>query len=398
MVLHDGELSDAFISSLGDTFGAVIVTIPLAKSKLIRINEVCRNHHISGRPAPVPFVLGLNLGLTWLTFTDMGDHHSVHDFDGDERPALAVQSISDEGIITLSSQHNVVTRAFVKLSNLPANSPFENMGTILVQPYIESVPDLNSAGVQRVDDKGQPKTIQRPSINKLIKLSSDSEIMALANNEVVQGKLDSKVDLEHSEFKGSLLHFVQGNFDVRHNSFAAALNEPSIMNFDARQGHYDNCIFWAYAAFWMFEEKNSRLPNLHDEKDAADILAIAKEITSQKPKIKKELGRLDETVSKLSLFARSELPVLSTLVGGLISIEVMKKCGKFSPLSQFYVGHLFYLASSSTVPPQSQLHGSRYDNHISIFGTGFQRQLGLHKVCACSIQTLFQQYVCLDEC
>ncbi|KAG5466887.1 hypothetical protein LSCM1_01064 [Leishmania martiniquensis] len=86
----------------------------------------------------------------------------------------------------------------------------------------------------------------------------------------------------------------------------------------------------------------------------------------------------EEAVFTEALLARAELQPLASFFGAVVAQEIVKITGKYSPIHQWF--HL----SCAAVQPESADYSSddfhpvnsRYDHIISIFGKGFQEQLG----------------------
>ena len=77
-----------------------------------------------------------------------------------------------------------------------------------------------------------------------------------------------------------------------------------------------------------------------------------------------------DVVRNVALFSDVELQPFAAFFGGLLAQEVVKLTGKFSPLSQMLYHDCFEVLPESR-PMDVAPRGSRYDDHISMFGVFF---------------------------
>lgn len=124
-----------------------------------------------------------------------------------------------------------------------------------------------------------------------------------------------------------------------------------------------------FQALAAFQEKNNRLPAPRNASDAAEIISLAKSLTSEE---------LDENVLReLAYQATGDLSPVVAVIGGFVAQEILKACSaKFHPMVQ----HLFFDSLESLparLPTEEEAApvGSRYDGQIAVFGKCFQEKI-----------------------
>ena len=73
-----------------------------------------------------------------------------------------------------------------------------------------------------------------------------------------------------------------------------------------------------------------------------------------------------------------ELQPVACFIGGVVAQEIVKHCGKFTPLDQWLHFDCIELVPDSP-PPDCAPAGSRYDSNIALFGAATQAKLQASK-------------------
>lgn len=129
-------------------------------------------------------------------------------------------------------------------------------------------------------------------------------------------------------------------------------------------------------ALHAFTEKHGgKLPAPHSDRDAAEIIEVAKSIAAE-AKDKVELD--DNLIRELSYQAQGDLSPMAAVLGGLAAQEVLKAVsGKFNPVKQW-----FYFDSLESLPKSVERSeetckpmNTRYDGQIAVFGKDFQEKI-----------------------
>jgi molybdopterin/thiamine biosynthesis adenylyltransferase len=147
-------------------------------------------------------------------------------------------------------------------------------------------------------------------------------------------------------------------------------------------------------------------PKLHDEQDAQVFLEIAQKISdSRKNNISPENSDNNSTVGpcwsqtvsfgfpsgeprpldeiRLKRFAKlfaTELTGFCAYLGGAAAQEVLKKTGKFTPISQWIHHDEQVLVTDECISNVQPLFGSRYDHQIAVLGKQFQARVSNQRV------------------
>ncbi|KAL3665956.1 hypothetical protein V7S43_008755 [Phytophthora oleae] len=141
-------------------------------------------------------------------------------------------------------------------------------------------------------------------------------------------------------------------------------------------------ILWS---LMEFEERHGHYPEPHNDVDADEVVAIAKEGIQHLSDFTREgahtqevmkLEELDEKlVRQAALYSAIELHPLAAFYGGVVAQEVVKFTGKFTPLKQWLHLDAFEVLPDEQ-PTGAEPIGSRYDHMITAFGLPFHKQLG----------------------
>lgn len=129
-------------------------------------------------------------------------------------------------------------------------------------------------------------------------------------------------------------------------------------------------------SLYTFYAKHHRIPRLLNQEDAAELQSIVKEYLSGKMEIEGEdfkVEKVDEQlVQNVAFFAETQISPVSSFWGGIITQEVVKMTGKYTPLRQ-WLHHEFF-----EVLPEGQvsrtLSNDRYQDYHIVFGDEFVRR------------------------
>lgn len=126
-----------------------------------------------------------------------------------------------------------------------------------------------------------------------------------------------------------------------------------------------------------FYDSKERLPLNYNEKDYEEIKSITKNIFDNlnydnlKSFDKNEISFDEKIIKNICFTCSSEIPCMTSLIGGIICQEIIKTTGKFTPINQFKI--FDFLQYSTAIPDSyknySKREKTRYDDLISIFGT-----------------------------
>lgn len=81
-------------------------------------------------------------------------------------------------------------------------------------------------------------------------------------------------------------------------------------------------------------------------------------------------------IRRLALAAGAEFQPLAVFLGGVCAQEVVKHCGKFTPLNQWLIFDCIEVLPMQPLPKaETEARGSRYDHNIALFGVSTQQKL-----------------------
>lgn len=366
-----GELTTEVLQS----YGCVIITKHLPKAEMFRINQACRTN----KPAPTTFILAVNYGVTCFMFSDFGDAHKITDADGETVDPLIVESIDEFGGVTVATKNHGLDSGdrvtFTEVEGAAFLNDFKD--GVKVKRMSTKIADMDSDGKQKVDSKGNPKFRTQTIFNKFqIDFSDDDEAAAqLAQNPWTGGGIVTYVKptriMSCRSLEDSLTNPLQDQFFIPH------LDDERTYTGRGNQLHF------ALNAMFDFDAKHGRMPALHSQEDAAEMVTIAnalnasRKAASDSPSLVADEIDAD-VITKFSLFCPTELSGFCAFLGGSVAQEVVKKFGKYTPVYQWLTSDYFeLLPGGTTVPSDAQPTGSRYDHQISIFGQAIQ-----DKICA----------------
>jgi|EP00670_Eutreptiella_braarudii_P005199 ubiquitin-activating enzyme E1 len=150
-------------------------------------------------------------------------------------------------------------------------------------------------------------------------------------------------------------------------------------------GGVESQIHIALQGVQEFELKHGQLPELNNAEHAEECFQLAKEFAatvSSQQAFGGTIGTFqpiaiepDETVIKrVGMHAGVEVQPMCAFFGGIVSQELVKMSGKFTPVQQWLNYHAFK-ALPATAPTDTQPLNSRYDDLIAVYGKAFQDRL-----------------------
>lgn len=344
------ELTDEVLAQ----YQAIVVTdnsIPLATLEAWNAATVARN---------ALFLVATTTALSTFIFADFGDHHEVTDKDGELHKYVAIKSIylAEDGKIEVA---------------LDEDEPHGlDDGQQIQFEDVEGIPELAGPIVEGRASPSRPfKIIRRYNQvgTRSILIPDKFAIDTGDENVAAWGKHE----------KGGFMREVKESFSVNHKRLGAALlSEPVAHPHQMRviMGGVNNQLLIGQRALWQFIAERGALPRLHSTEDADAVVGFAKAINeAAKAANHTSVDELDEDVPrKLALYARTETTGLCAFVGGVVAQEVMKKCGKWWPISQFLVHDELGMLNAD-VPADAKPTGTRYDHQVAMFGQAFQQSL-----------------------
>lgn len=324
-----------------EKYDVVVVTEFMEKELLINLDNICRKNEIG-------FIYGTELGIMGFCFVDFGENFKCYEKEDEEPPNLMINSISKNspGIVNLVN---------------PINNLYKNKDYITFKD-IEGMVELNNCN-----------PIQIEIVDKYnIKICDTSHF-----SDYISGGIILKVK------EPTIL-----NFDSFEKKFEEPYNEeqgfPGQIDFVNR--NTNEIVHLGILGLNEFYKKNYGFPKINDEKDAQELINITKEILSDKENeywingLKEEYDDFDQFFEKiikyLSFWSRVQISPISSFLGGLIAQEIIKFTGKYIPIKQWLWCNFYEIVENLNGNKIDRtLHGTRYDDQISIFGNEIQKKI-----------------------
>ncbi|KAM6307706.1 LOW QUALITY PROTEIN: ubiquitin-like modifier-activating enzyme 1, partial [Podargus strigoides] len=282
----------------------------------------------------IKLVVADTRGLLGQLFCDFGDNMTVTDTNG-EQPLSAMVSMVTKGCpgeVTCldEARHGFESGDFVTFREVEGMEELNSCGPVEIRvlgPYTFSIGDTSGFG------------------------------------DYVKGGIVTQVKMP------KLIHFKR---------LREALVEPELMVSDFAKAERPPMLHWGWQALHRFTRQHGRPPRLRHQGDAAEVVAMARELAAGAP--------LDEDlVTELAFQATGDLAPVNAFIGGLAAQEVMKAVtGKFTPITQWlYFDALECLPEDHKeavlTEEQCRPRNSRYDGQIAVFGAAMQEKLGAQK-------------------
>jgi ubiquitin-activating enzyme E1 len=303
-------------------FQVIVLTKTSLKDQLT-ISDFCHQNGIY-------IVIADTFGLFGYLFNDFGEKFTVGDATGEDPVNGIVANIDETGLVSAldETRHGLEDGDYVTFTE------------------IKGMEELNHCDPREITVKG-PYTF---SIGDVSGLSAYKG-----------GGLYSQVKMP------KFLDFQPLNEQIK---------KPELMISDFAKLERPQQLHIGIQALHKFAENHdSQLPRPHHERDAQEVLELAKALAEGS----EEKVELDEKLIKeLSYQARGDLNPMAALFGGLAAQEVLKAVsGKFHPIIQWlYFDSLESLPESVTRSEEAcKPVGSRYDGQIAVFGKEFQEKI-----------------------
>ena len=203
---------------------------------------------------------------------------------------------------------------------------------------------------------------------------------------------------------GGLLQQVRPPVHKSHQSLEQTLLHtavPQMLRGDDWEAGKGIEIHLCWQAALRYYQQYNRYPRIHHEQDAQDFFAIVETLDQERQAQAKEnpdntycyaqsvnygfpsgeARELDK--DRVMLFAKlfqTELTGFCAFLGGAAAQEVLKKTGKFTPISQWIHHDELCLVNDQAPTNHAPLFQSRYDHQIAILGKDFQAKIANQSV------------------
>jgi ubiquitin-activating enzyme E1 len=318
------------ILSLIDGVSVVIVTIPLAQSLVIAMNEKCREIGAS-------FIYSVTAGVFSKVFCDFGPAFVVSDKDGEQPHQSQVETILPDNPATVKvledqGRHGLETGDYVTFSRVKGlDGQFDcskEYKVISTGPYTF---ELDGVDLSHISEENSGTQGYITQVKKPVTMSFQTYAEALEKPE----------DLMMSDF--------------------AKFDRPPLLHL----------CFKALHAY--MDKHDGELPNPGNVEEANEVVALCKSLDTENA----FNDQVETLVKHLASGSKAVLSPMCAAMGGIVGQEVLKACsGKFTPIKGF-----LYFDADETLPddllPVDEVAptGSRYDSQVAVFGKTLQEKI-----------------------
>ncbi|CAM9093263.1 unnamed protein product, partial [Ectocarpus fasciculatus] len=393
--VHAGELTEEVVGRQD-----VVVFTTCDREELIRWNDFCRHHQVVGcdnrgrsvaRPAPIRFISVAANGAMGVMFTDFGPEFTVSDQTGEPPVQRVITNITceQEGVVTLLDPNDseLAKKADVSDNDHEGFISFSEVEGMYCRDEHSLKRDghsINSSGAWRAREiwkKG----------NKAVRMTVVKE----------HYKLKIGDTRGYSKYLGGgIMQQVYQPVALHHHSFSQHLQRPvgaAETHLLAVDGEKEATGWWypmlhiLHCAILQFRASTGRMPAPGDEADAEEVIGYAKHYNASMRALQAfsfdddavaaleapvKTFRALEAMRRLTLACGAELQPVAVFLGGVCAQEVIKHCGKFTPLNQvLYYDCIELLPSTMPSAADRAPLNCRYDNNIMVFGKPMQEEI-----------------------
>eukprot|EP00658_Telonema_sp_P-2_P013239 TRINITY_DN15010_c0_g2_i6.p1 TRINITY_DN15010_c0_g2~~TRINITY_DN15010_c0_g2_i6.p1 ORF type:complete len:1161 (-),score=378.85 TRINITY_DN15010_c0_g2_i6:31-3513(-) len=386
-----GELTEDLVKQHG-----VMVFTQGTQDEAIRWDNFCRE-----QKPPISFVRCITSGVFGSVFVDHGDQFTIRDPDGKAplvklccpqakpyRPAFT--ELEDE-----DGKYTLVT-ALTPDGQTPGSFPTDSLVTFNGVEGVElngvSINDMGPLRTYRKEGtNGDPANTFRLGANngKYTPLSGLSPwvVGGFVTQEkeaitVAFRSLEDCIATPQPEGVFGALKDMGGDF-ITTDLSTAFENNPTELQ-----------IHIAYQAIAWFVTHKGRWPAVNNKADAEEVVEQAKKLLPQCGFVQLggPLQLNEELVAQVAMYAGVELQGMTAFWGGIVSQELVKVAGKFTPIRQFLNFGMTKCLPDSP-PGDTAPIGSRYDDLIQVFGRSLVEKLGNLKIFMVGCGALGCEYI-----
>jgi ubiquitin-activating enzyme E1 len=328
--LRETNINDIY-NKLSGNYNVIIVSEMLPQKDIIQLDNISRNNKIC-------FIYSVICGLCSFVFTDFGKNFTIYDEYCAKKRKYYIKNIekSKEGLVSIqwNGKGNPNIQEYILFKD--------------VEGMIELNYDENKKNIYKITPKDETSFY-------IGNTSSFSEY-------TTGGYIEETALPQIMNYK----------------NFKETLDEPFI-DINSYKNHKKKFIFLIFKALMIFFDKKKRLPLQGNNAEYEEIKNITKSlyesINYEKSKsfVKDELKFDEKLILNICSTSRAEIPSMTSVIGGIVSQEILKVTGKFKPINQWEI--LNFSQYSSIIPEQDKNFKSnfirnknRYEDLTSVFG------------------------------
>ncbi|KEG08248.1 putative ubiquitin-activating enzyme e1 [Trypanosoma grayi] len=375
-------LSEVVVSQVN----AVVYTsaaMDITMTTLTKWNTYCHTHSPT-----ISFIFAFQGGVLGSVFADHGDCFTVKDPDG--RPMI------QKSILEVVTKHDKTGAAYTRIRY---ETP-EGQTPGALRDYTR-VKFTEVKGLCQSDGK----SVNNAVFDGVVCTSDPRDTVRIYPSLESQG---------YSAYvSGGFLHELKEVQQVHFRTLKEALMSPGqfVSVSPMMDGSEESQSHLVLLALLRFAEKHGRLPQLHNAKEAGELVALGRIINNENRVAKARLNEephmmflapekkefpprpappppptplhvdaIDESfVRTEALLATAELQPLCAFFGAVVAQEIVKITGKYTPICQWFHFSCATMLPSGAMYPISDEYkprNSRYDHLIAMLGKTFQEKLG----------------------
>ena len=329
--LKEKNINDLFTKLQGN-FNVIILTEIFPQKDIIQLDNISRNNKIC-------FIYSAICGLCSFIFTDFGKKFTIYDEYCIKKRKFYLKKIekSKEGLVEIqwTGKGNPNIQEYIKFKE------------------VEGMTELN------YDEK-------KKNIYKIKSKDETSFYIGDTSN--------------FSEYiTGGYIEETTSEQEMTYQCFQDTLDEPFIDD-NSYKNHKKKFIFLIFKALMIFFDRKNRLPLKENKSDYEEIKNITKTLyekinfENSKSFEKDELIFDEKLILNICSTSRAEIPCMTSIIGGIVSQEILKITGKFKPINQWEI--INFSQYSSIIPEKDKIFQNvkkkkirnRYEDLISVFG------------------------------
>lgn len=328
--LKEKNINDIY-GKISGNYNVIIVSEMISQKDIIQLDYICRNNNIC-------FIYSVICGLCSFVFTDFGKSFTIYDEFCAKKRKYYIKNIekSKNGLVEIQWNGN--------------GNP--NVQEYIVFKDVEGMIELN------YDENKKNIFKIKPKDETSFYIGDTSNF-----NEYISGGYIEETALPQI---------------MNYKPFQETLNEP-FTDINSYKNHKKKFIFLIFRALMIFFENKKRLPLQGNKAEYDEIKSITKTIfekinyENSSSFEKNEIIFDEKLISDICSTSRAEIPCMTSIIGGVVSQEILKVTGKFKPINQWEI--LNFSQYLSIIPDKDKNFKSnyfkkknRYEELISVFG------------------------------
>ena len=351
------ESLEQFLSKQNFKYNVIIQTEIISEDKIYKLSEFCHSNKIH-------FIYGTVFGLIGSIFNDFGEDFTIIDSDGIEPKKYHCKEITNEEKAVLTLEEDRVGIAKNDLVKFKANEGMTELNNLKDPVKVLEV---------KVDENNKKKyvlDIDTTNFGKYVAGGLVFKPKEQIHKSFKSYKECCSIPFERKE--------KEQYFSVYEESEELLYNEKYYLSIFLALGKYLN--------------NHKTLPELNLIDQAQEVTKIAKDLFEQIKKHEEEMKfkyeeysedeirKFDEkNVFNIMKISKAEIAPMCSIIGGIISQEIIKTTGKYEPIEQWKFYDFSFIKENEKVEEDKDKlvnnNKTRYAEQIAIFGNEFQNKI-----------------------